>query len=109
VTLGCRAHRTVAATARASTARVLLVVMAPLAGTMGAVSSPLVCSCGDVSTVDVQESSMEEPSEVEPKCRMEATITFVSGSAILLSSSLLFLPLFVLMIFSSTFTQRLKC
>jgi hypothetical protein len=60
--LGCRVHRTVAAAARAMMARVILVVMAPWAGTVGAVSSPLVRSSGGVGNTDVQELSVEEPS-----------------------------------------------
>jgi hypothetical protein len=37
--------------------------MALLAGSVGAVSSPLVLSCGGVGTTDVQEPGVEEPSE----------------------------------------------
>jgi hypothetical protein len=39
----------------------ILVVMAPLAGTMGAVLSPLVWSCRGISVADVQEPSEGEP------------------------------------------------
>jgi hypothetical protein len=53
VTLGSRAHRTVALVTQAAMTRVILVVMAPLAGTVGAVSSRLVHSCGGVSAADV--------------------------------------------------------
>jgi hypothetical protein len=66
VTLGCRAHRTVTTVVRVATAQVLLVVMAPWAGTVGVVSSSLVCSCGGVGAVDVQEPGVEEPSGEEP-------------------------------------------
>jgi hypothetical protein len=67
VTLGCRAHRTVAAAAQAVTARVFLVLMAPWAGTGRVVLSPLVCSGGSVSAADVHEPDVEEPS-VEELC-----------------------------------------
>jgi hypothetical protein len=43
----------VAAAARAATTRVILVVMASLASTVGAVPSPLVRSCGGVGVADV--------------------------------------------------------
>jgi hypothetical protein len=66
VTLGCRAHRIVVAAARAVTARVLLVVMVPWAGTTGAVSSPLVHFCAGIGAVDVQEPGVEEPSGRSP-------------------------------------------
>jgi hypothetical protein len=66
VTMGCRAQRTVAAVARAVTPWVLWVVMAPWDGTMGAVSLPLIRSCGGVGVADVQEPSVEEPSGEEP-------------------------------------------
>jgi hypothetical protein len=52
--------------ARAATARVILVVMAPWAGTAGAMPSPLVCSDGGISAVDEQEPSVGEPSVVKP-------------------------------------------
>jgi hypothetical protein len=42
------------------------------------------------------------------KCRMEAKIALVSGSAILPFSSSLFLPLFSLVIFFAAFTQMLE-
>jgi hypothetical protein len=66
VTLGCRAHRPVVVAARALTAHVILVVMAPLAGTVGAVSSPLVRSYEGISVTDMQEPGVEEPSRGEP-------------------------------------------
>jgi hypothetical protein len=66
VSLGCRLHRTVAAVAWAATTWVILVVMAPWAGTVGAVPSPLVHSCGGVGAADVQEPDVEEPSGEEP-------------------------------------------
>jgi hypothetical protein len=55
----------VLAATRAATARVILVVMAPLAGTTGAVSSPFVRSCGGVSVADMQEPDVEESSGEE--------------------------------------------
>jgi hypothetical protein len=57
VSLGCRVHRTVTATAR-----VILVVMAPWVGNVGAVSSPLTHSYGGIGVADVQEPDVEEPS-----------------------------------------------
>jgi hypothetical protein len=54
--LGNRALRMVA-----TVARVILVVIAPLTGTAGVVSSPLVHSCGGVDVTDMQEPGMEEP------------------------------------------------
>jgi hypothetical protein len=66
VSLGCRAHRTVATANRAATAQVILVVKVPWAGTVGAVSSPLVRSCGGVSAADVQEPDVEEPYVEQP-------------------------------------------
>jgi hypothetical protein len=51
---------------RVATVRVLLVMMAPWADTVGAVSSSLVCSCGGVGAVDVQEPDVEEPNGEEP-------------------------------------------
>jgi hypothetical protein len=66
VTLGCRAHRTVVVAAWAAMAQVILVVMAPLAGTVGVVSSPLVRSYKGVGVADVQEPEMEEPNGGEP-------------------------------------------
>jgi hypothetical protein len=64
-------HRTVAAAARAAIARVLLVVTIPWVDTVGAVSPPLVRSCGgdgaaDVQKPDVMELSMEELCVEEP-------------------------------------------
>jgi hypothetical protein len=56
----------VVAVARAVTARVLLVVMVPWAGTTRAVSSPLVRSCAGIGAVDVQEPGVEEPSGRSP-------------------------------------------
>jgi hypothetical protein len=47
-------------------AQVILVVMAPLAGTVGVVSSPLVRSYKGVGVADVQEPKMEEPNGGEP-------------------------------------------
>jgi hypothetical protein len=41
-------------------------VMAPWDGTVGAVSLPLIRSCGGVGVADVQEPSVEEPSGEEP-------------------------------------------
>jgi hypothetical protein len=99
------------------------VVMALLAGSVGAVSSPLVLSCGGVGTTDVQEPGVEEPNgggglrggtlpfsvrSRRIKCRMKARMALVSVSTILPSSSSLFLPLFSLMIFSTIFTERLE-
>jgi hypothetical protein len=66
VTMGCRAHRPVAVAAWAPTTQVILVVMAALAGIVGAVSSPLVCSCEGISVIDMQEPGVEEPSRGEP-------------------------------------------
>jgi hypothetical protein len=53
VTLGCRAHQTVAVAAQVEMTRVILEVMAPWVGTVGVVSSPLVRSCGGANIVDV--------------------------------------------------------
>jgi hypothetical protein len=61
VSLGCRVHQTVT-----TTARVILVVMAPWVGNVGAVSSPLAHSCGGIGVADVQEPGVEEPSGGEP-------------------------------------------
>jgi hypothetical protein len=74
VTLGCRAHRTVAAAARVAMARVILVVMAPLASTVVAVLSPLVHSYGGVGVADMQEPDVEEPSGGEP-CVEESSLS----------------------------------
>jgi hypothetical protein len=49
-----------------ATARVTLMVMAPWAGTVVAVSPPLVRSYGGDSTADVQEPGVEEPNGEEP-------------------------------------------
>jgi hypothetical protein len=50
----------------ASTTRVILVVIAPWVGTAGAVSLPLVRSCGGISAADEQEPDVGEPSVEEP-------------------------------------------
>jgi hypothetical protein len=55
-----------AVTARTAMTRVILVVMAPLASTVGAVLLPLVCSCWGIGVTDVQEPGVEEPSGGEP-------------------------------------------
>jgi hypothetical protein len=54
----------VAVAVRAAAAQVILVVMAPSVGTVGAASPPLVRSCGvaDVQKPSVLESNVEEPS-----------------------------------------------
>jgi hypothetical protein len=52
----------VAAAAQAAMPQVILVVKVPWAGTMGAVSSPLVCYCGGIDVADVQEPGVEVPS-----------------------------------------------
>jgi hypothetical protein len=82
----------------ATVARVILVVIAPLTGTAGVVSSPLVHSCGGVDVTDMQEPGVEEPSGgggalhgvalflMRPhqiKQRIEAKIALLSGSAFL--------------------------
>jgi hypothetical protein len=54
VSLGCRVCRTVAVAAQVTTTRVILVVNVPWAGTVRAVSSPLVRSCRGVSAADVR-------------------------------------------------------
>jgi hypothetical protein len=56
----------VAVVVRAVTARVILMVMAPSVGTVGAMSPPLVCSCGGDDAADVQEPGVVEPSVEEP-------------------------------------------
>jgi hypothetical protein len=66
MTLECRAHRTVAVAVQAATTQVILVVMAPLASTMGVMSSPLVRSCGGIDAADVQEPIEGEPCVEEP-------------------------------------------
>jgi hypothetical protein len=53
----------VAVVARAGTARMILVVMAPLAGTTGVVSSPLVRSCGASTSLTCRSPV---PGEVSP-------------------------------------------
>jgi hypothetical protein len=58
---------------RAATARVILVVMAPSVGTVGAVSPPLVRSCRGDDAASMQEPSVAEPSleelcVEEPSC-----------------------------------------
>jgi hypothetical protein len=76
----------------ATVARVILVVIAPLTGTAGVVSSPLVHSCGGVDVTDMQEPSgggalhgvalfSMRPHQI--KQRIEAKIALLSGSAIL--------------------------
>jgi hypothetical protein len=64
--LGCRVCHMVAVVARAVTARVLLVVMVPLAGTMGVVLPPLVRSCGGDNAPVLQEPGVVEPNVEEP-------------------------------------------
>jgi hypothetical protein len=61
VILECWVHQMVAVVARVATARVLLVVMVPWAGTEGAVSPPLYHSCGGNGAADEQDPSVEEP------------------------------------------------
>jgi hypothetical protein len=61
VTLGCTVHRKVAAAVRTAMTQVILVVMAPLVVIVGAVSSPLVRSYGDVGVANVQKPDAEEP------------------------------------------------
>jgi hypothetical protein len=111
----------VAAVARVATARVLLVVMAPWAGTEGAVPSPLVRSCGGVGATDVVGAWRGGAQRRGALCggalpfsarsrwikwRIEAMITLVRGSTILIE--FFFLPLFSLVFFFLTFTQRLE-
>jgi hypothetical protein len=55
----------VAAAARAATTQVLLVVTIPWAGTVGAVSPPLVRFCGGDGTTGVQNPDVVEPSAEE--------------------------------------------
>jgi hypothetical protein len=62
VILGCRVCQTVAVVARAVIALVLLAVTVPWAGTVGAVSLPLVRSCGCDGAASVQEPGVEKPS-----------------------------------------------
>jgi hypothetical protein len=50
----------VAPAAQTTMARLILVVMIALAGTVRAVSSSLVHSCGGVGVIDVKEPSVEE-------------------------------------------------
>jgi hypothetical protein len=57
----------VAVAVQAATARMILVVMAPSAGTMRVVSPHLVRSYGGNGATDVQEPSVVEPS-VEELC-----------------------------------------
>jgi hypothetical protein len=56
-----------------ATARVTLMVMAPWAGTVVAVSPPLVRSYGGDSTADVQEPGVEEPCKDDPCSRRGLT------------------------------------
>jgi hypothetical protein len=60
VILGCRVHQTVAVMAWAGTAQVLLVVTVSWVGTVGAVSPPLVRSCGGDSVIGVEELYVQE-------------------------------------------------
>jgi hypothetical protein len=62
VTLGCRVRQTMTTVTQVATARVLLVVTVLWAGTMDAVSPPLVCSYKGNSATDVQEHGAVEPS-----------------------------------------------
>jgi hypothetical protein len=64
--LGCRVHRTVTVAAQVATTLIILVVMAPLARTVGVVSSPLVRSCKGVDVANVHEPDVEEPFVEEP-------------------------------------------
>jgi hypothetical protein len=101
--------------ARAVTARVLLAVTVPWAGTVRVVSPPLVRSCGGDGTACVQEPSMEEPNVevlyVEEtailRWRIEAKIALVRGSAILTRVHLL-LPLFSPVISLRPLLRRLE-
>jgi hypothetical protein len=51
----------VTVTTQEATARVLLVVMAPWAGTVGVVPSLLALSYGGIGAADMHEPSVEEP------------------------------------------------
>jgi hypothetical protein len=103
VILGCRVRQTVAAVARATTARMLLATMVPCAGTVGAVVD-LILGCRVRQTVATVARAMTirmllaamvpwAGAVDQIKWRIKANITLVRGSAIL-NDFFFFLPLF---------------